>query len=188
MQKKRIKGFTLIELMIAMAVMAFGILGFTLLNARALNNRVFYREMSSSTFIAERAAEILTHLNYDNDLIADDNTDTAASEYPTASDSDGDTGTFAGMAYTVNPKTVNSKTEKWYNIALAHGKQHYYLRWEVTAGSNSEPTTPDDNIKLIRIFAAFEKKDLDTGNIVLGGYNPTKIGPTIITFNLNNSL
>ncbi len=176
MQKENLKGFTLIELMIAMAVMAFGILGFTLLNARALNNRTFYREMSRSTFIAERAAEILTHLKYDDDLIADD-VDATASEYPTASDSDGDTGTFAGMDY-----TINSKAEKWYRIA--HGKQRYYLRWEVLAGSDTVP--PGNNIKLIRIYSAFEKKDLDTGNIVLGGYNPAKIGPTIITFNLDN--
>ncbi len=179
MQKNKINGFTLIELMIAMAIMAFGILGFTLLNARALNNRTFYREMSNSTFIAERAAEVLTHLKYDDDMIDDDNADNAASAYPTASDSDGDTGTFAGMDF-----TISNKTEKWYRIA--HGKQNYYLRWEVTAGSDIVSDTPNDDIKLIRIFTAFEKKDPDTGNIVLGGYNPAKIGPTIITFNLDN--
>jgi len=177
MQRKKIEGFTLVELMIAMAVMAFGILGFTLLNVRSLNNRTFYREMSRSTFIAERAAEVLTHLKYDNDLIADA-MDANASEYPTASDNDGDTDTFAGMLYTVNSKAG----KKWYRTT--HGKQRYYLRWEVLTGSDTIP--PGNNIKLIRVYTAFEKKDLDTGNIVLGGYNPTKIGPTIVSFNLDS--
>ncbi len=177
MQRNKIKGFTLVELMIAMAVMAFGILGFTLLNVRALNNRTFYREMNRSTFIAERAAEILTHLKYDDDLIVDD-VDASASEYPTAADNDGDTDTFTDMDYTVSSKAG----KKWYRIEL--GKQRYYLRWEVLTGSDT--VAPGNNVKLIRIYSAFEKKDPDTGNIVLGGYNPAKIGPTIITFNLNN--
>lgn len=180
MQRNKIKGFTLIELMIAMAVMTYGILGFTVLNIRALNNRTFYREMSRSTFIAERAAEVLTHLKYDHNLLADD-VDANASEYPTASDNDGDTDTFADMDYTY---TVNSKAgKKWYRIELL-GKQRYYLRWEVLTGSDT--VAPGNNVKLIRIYSAFEKKDPDTGNIVLGGYNPAKIGSTIITFNLNN--
>ncbi|MEA3347995.1 MAG: prepilin-type N-terminal cleavage/methylation domain-containing protein [Pseudomonadota bacterium] len=178
MHRDKQKGFTIIELIIAMAIMAFGILGFTFLNSRALNNRTFSRDLNRATVTAERVAENLLSLEYDDPLLADNNSEDPAvtSIYPTGSDSDGDTGSIAGMSYIVSTKAG----AKWFTVQQE--KQRYHLRWEVTTGNSAVANSPDDKVKLIRIFAAFEKKDPQTGNIILGGYNPAKIGPTIITF------
>ena len=183
------KGFTIIELIIAMAVMAFGILGFTFLNSRALNNRTFSRDLNRATVTAERVAENLMYLEYDDPLLADDNSEdpAVASIYPTDSDSNGDVGIIADMDYTVNTITHtdahgNDTTNKWFTVQHDNENQRYHLRWEVVTGNSAVAGSPDDKVKLIRIFAAFEKKAPETGNITLGGYNPAKIGPTILTF------
>ncbi|HIE07789.1 MAG TPA: prepilin-type N-terminal cleavage/methylation domain-containing protein [Desulfarculaceae bacterium] len=175
------KGFTIIELMVAMGVLAFGILGFTFLNCRALNNRTFSRDLSRATVTAERFAESLMYLEYDDPLLDDNNSDAVATRYPLTSASDGDTVAISLTNYSV----ITKASAKW--LTVMQGKQPYYIRWEIVTGSNLVAGTPDDKVKLIRIFAAFEKKDINSGNIVLGGYNPTRIGPTIITFKVDES-
>ncbi len=175
------KGFTIIELMIAMGVLAFGILGFTFLNARALSNRTFSRDLNRATVTAQRVAENLMYLKYDDPLLDDGNSDAVATKYPLASANDGDTGTISSMSYTVTTKA----SAKWFTVM--QGKQRYYIRWEIVTGNSTVSGSPDDKVKLIRIFAAFEKKDLNTGNIILGGYNPARIGPTILTFKVDKS-
>lgn len=187
MHRDKQKGFTIIELMIAMAVMAFGILGFTFLNSRALNNRTFSRDLNRATVTTERVAENLMYLEYDDPLLADANSENPAvsTKHPLSTATNGDTGTIAGMTYIVNTKTYTdpqgtTTTDKWFTVQQE--KQRYHLRWEVTTGNSAVANSPDDKVKLIRIFAAFEKKDPQTGNLILGGYNPARIGPTIITF------
>jgi prepilin-type N-terminal cleavage/methylation domain-containing protein len=181
------KGFTLVEMLVAMAVLAFGILSYSLLNMRSLNNRMFSRDLNRATQVAVRAAENLMYLKYDAPLLYDDNGENpaVATKYPGASASNGDTGTFANLDYTVVTKTYtspqgNSSTDKWYQVK--RGKQTYYLRWEVITGNSAVANSPDDKVKLVKIFTAFEKKDPQTGKITLGGYNPDRIGPSIITF------
>ncbi len=185
------KGFTLIELMIAMVVLAFGILGFTFLNGQAINNRTFSRDLNRSTIIAGRLAENLMYLDYDDPLLADVNTEdpAVATKHPTGSDNNGDTGTIAGMNYTVSTKTYTdpagtATTDKWYTVQS--GRQRYHLRWEIITGNSTTGYLVKDKVKLIRIFAAFEKKDPQKG-IILGGYNPARIGPTILTFKMDKS-
>ena len=172
------KGFTIIELMIAMAVLAFGILGFTFLNCRALNNRTFSRDLNRATMVAEQVAENLMYLEYDDPLLADDKGNADASKYPT------DATTYMGYAISdkeyTNPQGTVTSTDKWFTVEQEN--QNYYLRWEVVTGEDGVAGAPGDKVKLIRIFTAFEKKDPSSGDITLGGYHPAKIGPTILTF------
>ncbi|HDS16190.1 MAG TPA: prepilin-type N-terminal cleavage/methylation domain-containing protein [Proteobacteria bacterium] len=180
MKHDRPQGFTLIELLIAMAVMAFGILGFTFLNGRAIQNRGFSRDLNRAVLVAERMAEHLMYLDYNNHLLADDNSDAAATAYPTGSA--GDTGNIAGLDYVVHSSPDGLQ---WYRVEQEN--QRYYVRWQITTGNSLVVGSPNDDIKLILIFAAFEKKDPKTGNLSLGGYNrdPGKIEPTIITFKMD---
>lgn len=187
MDKYSHKGFTIIELMIAMGVLAFGILGFTFLNSRAISNRTFSRDLTQASNIAARVAENLIYLKHDNPLLNDDNSEDPAvtTKYPLVTANNGDEGTISGMSYTVSTKTYTnpqgaSRTDKWFTIKI--GNQNYYLRWEILNGNSTVVGSPDDNVKMISIFAAFEKKDPKTGSIILGGYNPARIGPTILTF------
>ncbi len=182
MKQLQDKGFTLIELMIAMAVMAYGILGFSFLNSRALQNRTFSRDLNRAAVVAERFAENLGGLAYNDDLLHDDNTDTAVTEYPPSDLSAGDTGTIFDISYTVSSYTTSFDTKKWYRIL--QGKQRYYVRWETLTGNSEVVGTPEDDIKIIKVFSAFEKKDPKTSNISIGGYNPVKLGPNVITFKM----
>lgn len=183
MNRDNRKGFTLIELMIAMAVLAFGILGYTFLNSRAISNRTFSRDLNRATVIAEQVAENLMYLKYDDPLLDDNNSDTVATKYPI------DTST-AYMGYIVTTKGYTNPqgatfTDKWFTVQQE--KQCYHLRWEVVTGNDGVTGSPGSKVKLIRIFAAFEKKDPDSGGIILGGYNPARIGPTILTFKVDKS-
>lgn len=173
-------GFTLIELLVAMAVMAFGILGFSFLNSRALQNRTYSREMSRSNLLASTVAERFNVIPFDDDLLQDDNSDSSATEHPGDDFTAGDTGTLVNFNYTIANYTTAYDAKKWYRIT--ENNQNFYLRWEVVAGNNAVIGTPDDYIKLVRIFTAFEKKDPATNSLSLKGYNPVKIGPTIVLF------
>ena len=175
------KGFTIIELLIAMAVMAYGILGFTFLNSRALQNRTFSRDLNRATVTAERITENLVCLEYDDPLLADDadgETWDDATSYPTSSTA---AGTIAGMDYIV----TTFDNFKWFTFQQEN--QRYHLRWRVTTTDNS--LVPDKEIKRILIYAAFDKKNLKDGGITYGGYNPDTpdgdIIPTIVTFKMD---
>ena len=180
MKQKRSKGFTLIELMIALAVLAFGILGFTFLNSRALQNRTFSRDLNRASVVAERFTESLANLEYDDDLLSDDNSDSNATEYPGSDLNDEDTGTVFEIGYTITTYTSSFDSKKWYRIIQEN--QRYYVRWETISGNSAVAGTPEDDIKLLRIFTAFEKKDPQNNAITIGGYNPVKLGPNVITF------
>ena len=177
------KGFTIIELMIAMVILAFGILGFTFLNSRALQNRTFSRDLNRATVTAEQVAENLMYIEYDDPLLDDTKGDAVATKHPTGSDTASaidDMGYDSVTISTITHKDAhgNSTTDKWFTVQ--GGKQRYHIRWEMLTGDDTNP--PGDKVKLIRIFTAFEKKDPNDGSIILGGYNPAKIGPTILTF------
>ena len=59
-------GFTVIELMVALAVMAFGILGFIFMQSRASQGRLAGREMSRATVVNQNYSEILKSLDDTN--------------------------------------------------------------------------------------------------------------------------
>ncbi|MBN2808068.1 MAG: prepilin-type N-terminal cleavage/methylation domain-containing protein [Deltaproteobacteria bacterium] len=182
-KRKQIKGFTLIELMIAMAVMAFGILGYSFLNSRALQNRTFSRDLNRAAVVAERFAESLSGLDYKDNLLIDDKTDTAVTDYPNSDLDDGDTGTIFDLTYTITTQTTSFDTKKWYQILQEN--QRYFVRWEVLTGNSDVTGTPEDDIKIIKVFTAFEKKDPKNNTISIGGYNPVKLGPNVLTFKMD---
>ena len=137
-------GFTLIELMVAMAIMAFGVLGYTFLQSRALQNRVFARELNRGTIIAQDFMERLMALPYKHDLLDDNASDGTPTTHPP------------------NGSGVAKDGKEW--VETTEGNFRYYTRWEVTAD------LPDTDIKLIELFTVWEKKSADDGTISLGGY------------------
>jgi len=143
-----VKGFTLIELMIAMAVMAFGVLGYTFLQSRSLQNRVFSREMNRATIIAQDFTEQIMALPYNHPLLADV-----------------DDGSDAPTVHPPSGEGVTMDSTQW--LLTTDGNFRYYTRWEVTAG------LPNTDIKMIELFTAWEKKSPDDGEITLGGYKKT---------------
>ena len=63
------QGFTLIEMLVALAVMAFGLLGFLFLQGRAAQGRVAGREMGRAVIVAQSFSETLRALNYNDSLL-----------------------------------------------------------------------------------------------------------------------
>ncbi len=141
------KGFTLIELMVAMVVMAFGVLGYSFLQSRSLQNRVFAREMNRATIIAQEFMEQLVALPYDHLLLADNDSDSNPTSHPP------------------NSLGVSKDGKQWF--LTSEGNFNYYTRWEVTAG------LPNTDIKMIELYTVWEKKDPGNNNISLGGYKKT---------------
>ena len=74
------QGFTIIELMVAMAVMAFGILGFMFLQSRASQGRLSGREMSRATVVNQNYSEILKSIDDSNSMLNVGNHPTAAED------------------------------------------------------------------------------------------------------------
>jgi len=122
MLNKANRGFTIIELMIAMAIMAFGVLGYTFLQSRALQNRVFARDMNRGTIVAQDFMERVMALPYNHALLA-------PSDHPASG----------------NGVTKDSK--QWF--LTTEGKFNFYTRWEVTDGL---PTTDIKLIELFTVW------------------------------------
>jgi len=133
--------------MIAMVVMAFGVLGYSFLQSRSLQNRVFAREMNRATIIAQDFMEQLVALPYNHPLLADDDSDINPTSHPP------------------NDLGVSKDGKQWF--LTSEGNFNYYTRWEVTAG------LPNTDIKMIELYTVWEKKDTSTSNISLGGYKKT---------------
>ncbi len=74
------RGFTVIELMVAMAVMAFGLLGFIFMQSRAAQGRLAGREMSRATVVTQNCCETLRTLAYNNSLLSVGSHPTAAED------------------------------------------------------------------------------------------------------------
>ena len=102
-------GFTLIELMVSLVVLAFGILGFLSLQGQAVQGRVFAREMSRATFVAQSNMEELLSMDFSHALLS-------AGTHPTS----GEGGTDAlGTGTLVRTKTL--------------GNFNYFTYWKVTS-------------------------------------------------------
>ncbi len=110
-------GFTLIELMIALVVLAFGILGFLFLQGRAVQGRVWAREMSRATFVAQSNMEELLSMDFAHSLLS-------AGTHPTA----GEGGTDAlGSGTLVRTETL--------------GNFNYFTNWVIPAPTNPNVKT-----------------------------------------------
>ncbi len=110
-------GFTLIELMIALVVLAFGILGFLFLQGRAVQGRVFAREMSRATFVAQSNMEELLSMDFSHALLS-------TGTHPTA----GEGGTDAlGSGTLVRTETL--------------GNFNYYTNWIIPTVTNPNVKT-----------------------------------------------
>ena len=110
-------GFTLIELMVSLVVLAFGILGFLSLQGQAVQGRVFAREMSRATFVAQSNMEELLSMDFAHALLS-------AGTHPTA----GEGGTDAlGTGTLVRTETL--------------GNFNYYTYWIIPTVTNPNVKT-----------------------------------------------
>jgi prepilin-type N-terminal cleavage/methylation domain-containing protein len=83
------RGFTLIELMVAMAVLAFGILGFLFLQARALHGRLYARELYRAQSVCYQQLDTLMEVDFDSPLLADGDHPTATEDTMDGTNDDG---------------------------------------------------------------------------------------------------
>ena len=128
-------GFTIIELMVAMAVMAFGMLGFFFMQGRAAQGRLAGREMNRATVVAQNRCEILRALDYDNALL------TVGSHPTAAEDEDIDDG-----------KVDNQISTKYGNFT-------YNTTWTVSQTAAHDHS----NMKTIIVNTTWQLKDNQKG-------------------------
>jgi len=126
------KGFTLIELMVAMVVLAFGILGFMFLQTRSIEGRVFSREMNRAITIAQQHMEILMGTDFDDSLLDMGN-------HPTATeDSDG-----------------NNDGQ----LTINYQNFHYNIIWIISPIDVDNDGTNDNDFKKITVSCQWVLKD-----------------------------
>ena len=126
------KGFTLIELMVAMVVLAFGILGFMFLQTRSIKGRVFSREMNRAITIAQQHMEILMGTDFDDSLLDMGN-------HPTATeDSDG-----------------NNDGQ----LTINYQNFHYNIIWIISPIDVDNDGTNDNDFKKITVSCQWVLKD-----------------------------
>ncbi|MBN2231515.1 MAG: prepilin-type N-terminal cleavage/methylation domain-containing protein [Deltaproteobacteria bacterium] len=132
------RGFTLIELMVSLAILAFGILGFLFLQGRAIEGRVFGREMSRATFVAEGCLEGLLALDYHHGRLSTE-ANGAPRAHPTAAEG-GTDALGTGTLVETHP----------------HGNFDYFSNWIVT-----EPVA--NAAKAMQLTVTWRFKDPDKG-------------------------
>ncbi len=133
------QGFTIIELMVTMALTAFGILGFFFLENHSIQARTFAREMDRAVDLALSRLEELRAAGYDSSNLADNGGDTSPTKYPSEQ----------GTAI-----TVNGGTELYHPIQ--RGRISYFYRYEVLTDQRTET-------KLIKLYVAWYLKDNNPG-------------------------
>ncbi len=72
------RGFTLVEVMIAVAILAIGILGIAAMQVQAIRSTDYARRSTEALNIASERMEVLNALDIDNPLFNDNNADGAA--------------------------------------------------------------------------------------------------------------
>jgi type IV pilus assembly protein PilV len=111
------QGFTLIEMLVALAVMAFGLLGFLFLQGRAAQGRVAGREMGRAVIVAQSFSETLRALNY-NDSLLDTGSHPTASEDTTDGNADNQISTKYGNFIYNTTWTVSNDASRMKTIII----------------------------------------------------------------------
>lgn len=116
--KKNAGGFTLLEIMIAMAIFSIGILGIAKMQLSATSGNTSSRGWTEAATIGQQQLEMLMSLNYDNALLLDVNGDGTNQD----ADNDGtdDNGGDFGLDETNAPDqsiTVDTVYNVFWNIA-----------------------------------------------------------------------
>lgn len=121
------RGFTLIEVLIAMAIFAIGILGVAAMQLTSVRGNTSAGNVTANTFVGEDRVESLMSLNYSNPVALTDGVHTPAqatdgvdNDFDGTTDEAGETGPLV-VSYTVDEDTpvLRSKTIT-YTVTRAH--------------------------------------------------------------------
>ncbi len=135
---KNKKGFTLIEVLIAITVFAIGILAVAKMQITAMNGNSFARYMTDASNIAQDEMEKLLALDYNNVLLNDTNGD-GTNKDTDPRDGIDDTGNDFGL----NNDTIDSADHySQYQGAVTL----YNIFWNIAV---DEPTTGNKHIRVI---------------------------------------
>ncbi|MDA3834880.1 MAG: prepilin-type N-terminal cleavage/methylation domain-containing protein [Spirochaetales bacterium] len=113
------KGFTLMEVLIALAIFAIGILGVAKMQLSGISGNASSRGVTEAATIGQQQLEILMSLPYDDDLLVDTNNDGTNQD----ADNDGsdDNGGNFGLDETATPDhsaTFDTVYNLFWNIAV----------------------------------------------------------------------
>ncbi len=116
-------GFSLLEVMIAMTILAVGILVIAQMQIAAIRGLTYSRRLSSATQLAQFQMEQLRTLPFSTGVSDDSNYNNVLED-----DVDGD-GNFSGWHYYSTPLNEEGNT-----VPAAGGGMKYYVHWRVDKG------------------------------------------------------
>ena len=122
------RGFTLIEALIATALLGFSLIVMFGFHTQAVRSNLHARKMTDCTYLAQLQMERLIALNWTEDDIPDDLVETDSDE----SDSD-------SWAYLPHPADGPSGVDAGNTASGDFGEPNYYVSWHIE-NMDSEPT------------------------------------------------
>jgi type II secretory pathway pseudopilin PulG len=121
-------GFTLIEALIATALLGFSLIVMFGFHTQAVRSNLHARKMTDCTYLAQLQMERLIALNWTEDDIPDDLVETESDE----SDSD-------SWTYLPHPADGPSAVDSGNTASGDFGEPNYYVSWHIE-NMDSEPT------------------------------------------------
>ena len=138
------KGFTLVEVLVAICVLSFGLLAVASMQLAAIQANSTARELTDALNIAQEKMEELIALPFgDSDLDDKNGDDSAGLDKPTKAEI-----VAAGDALI----SSGSGGKPDYGETVARGPRNYYLYWNVNESVS--------NIKTIRVIVAWSEKGM----------------------------
>lgn len=138
------KGFSLIEILIAMAVFAFGILAVAAMQIKAIQGNSFAEGMTEATNVAQNKMEELIALPYDDVQLDDANDDRDAGlDKPTNDE------VLAFGNVLIAADGVAGSPD--YAQIINDGTRNYYVYWNVNPGIRS---------KTISVIVAWDERGM----------------------------
>jgi type IV pilus assembly protein PilV len=125
------KGFSLIEILIAMAIFAFGILAVAAMQIKAIQGNSFAGGMTEATNVAQNKMEELIALPYDDAQLDDESDDgDAGLDKPTNNE-------VLAVGNVLIPADGVAGSPDYAQI-INDGTRNYYVYWNVSPGANSK--------------------------------------------------
>ena len=125
------KGFSLIEILIAMAIFAFGILAVAAMQIKAIQGNSFAGGMTEATNVAQNKMEELIALPYNDAHLTDESGDLDTGlDKPTNNE-------VLAAGNVLIPATPSVGAPDYTQI-INDGNRNYYVYWNVSPGANSK--------------------------------------------------
>ena len=156
-------GFTLIEALIAVLILAIGLLGVALMQVTTITGNTFSREMSTATTLGQDMLEKL--ISFDYTATTEDTALIAGPPHPTGAD----VAANLAPALAGNANNIIDERGLWPGVTPTAGPLLYTRTWTVTDGIDAAPCPLPGDMKCISITVIWNEQGTVPRSITIQG-------------------